>query len=429
MHSTFPNYLLKSGWNALLPARQPHPHLRSAETADVVIVGAGYTGLACARRWQELAPQAHVVIIDAAEIGEGNPGRNSGFLLEIALAEDADPANIERMETCNQLTQQAMASIVRDVQAAGHKENLTRAGTFRAAASDSGLIALRNYQSFLDAADLPYQLLNQEDLRDQLGTEFYQEGLFSPHCYLAQPAAVIRAIEKQIPEGIRRYENTPALKLDRCNGAWLIRTPEGSLKCKHLVLANNAFAKNLGVAASRIASVFTYAALTPVLEESQLENLGSNTNWGLLPCHRLGSTLRRTADGRLLIRSLHGFETETKSQFIRQALKERMLSRFPQLKGIEFEHVWGGAIGFTLNSAPIWGEVEPELFVSIGCNGGGTVKGTLLGKLLAEHALGESVPDIAALFGTAAWMPPNPVRKLGFHISSKFQSWQARQEI
>ncbi|NQV63823.1 MAG: FAD-binding oxidoreductase, partial [SAR86 cluster bacterium] len=104
MKQAFPNYQLKSGWNALLPDRQAQPALQGKQVADVVVIGAGFTGLACARRWQELAPNARVVVIDASEIGEGNPGRNSGFLLEIALAEDANPANMQRMLTCNSLT-------------------------------------------------------------------------------------------------------------------------------------------------------------------------------------------------------------------------------------------------------------------------------------------------------------------------------------
>ena len=56
----------------------------------MVIIGAGFTGIACANRWQALDPNAKIVLIDASEIGEGNPGRNSGFMLEIALAEDAE---------------------------------------------------------------------------------------------------------------------------------------------------------------------------------------------------------------------------------------------------------------------------------------------------------------------------------------------------
>ena len=95
------------------PIAKHSPHCRVSRSADAVVIGAGFTGLACARRWQELAPNARVVVIDASEIGEGNPGRNSGFLLEIALAEDANPANMQRMLTCNSLTQAAMQSIAK----------------------------------------------------------------------------------------------------------------------------------------------------------------------------------------------------------------------------------------------------------------------------------------------------------------------------
>jgi len=110
-------------------------------------------------------------------------------------------------------------------------------------------------------------------------------------------------------------------------------------------------------------------------------------------------------------------------------LQDRFWRRFPSLKGQAFEHVWGGAVGITFNGAPVWGEQQPGLFISGGCNGGGTVKGTLLGKLLAESALGYSVPDVAGLFGSPSWMPPEPLRRIGFHANAALESWQGRQEL
>lgn len=428
MTKSFPDYQLKSGWNALLPAREVHPALRGKHVADVVVIGAGFTGLACARRWQQLSPDARVVVIDASEIGEGNPGRNSGFLLDVSLAEDAKPDNMQRMLECNRLTQEAMQSIVIDVKACGHEVDLQRAGTYRAAASDAGVKSLENYKLFLEGAGLPYRQLNQAHLQAELGTRFYKSGLYSPDCYLAQPAAVIRAIHSQLPDSVAVYENTPALKISKTGSNWLVNTPQGELSCSQLVLANNSYAKNLGIARSRLAGVYTYAGLTPRLDDTLLEALGSNSNWGLLPAHRLGSTLRRTADGRLLVRSLHSYEQESAAQKVRQQLQDRMWRRFPQLKGQDFEHVWGGAVGITHNGAPVWGKQSPGLYVSSGCNGGGTVKGTLLGANLAELAHGNTVPDIASLFGSPSWMPPDPLRSIGFHLTSALESWQGRHE-
>ena len=422
------NYRLASGWNQCLPRRQPHPPLGENLNVDVVIIGAGFTGIACANRWQALDPNAKIVLIDASEIGEGNPGRNSGFLLEIALAEDADPSNLSTMAEANRLTRAAMGTLSDAVSMFGDPSDLHRAGTYRAAASDVGLSSLAKYETFLKAAGLTYRRLSASELKQELGTDFYQAGLYSPDCYLAQPAAVIRALASTLPKTVQVYENTQALSVTPFAGAWRVQTPNGRLTCQKVVLANNAFATQLGFARSRMAAVYTYAGLTGPLSKRKLAELGANPDWGLLPTHRFGSTLRRTHDGRLLIRSLHDYEKEREVSSIERALKLRLQRRFPQLNPIEFESIWGGAVGFTLNGGLVWGELEPSLYASCGCNGGGTVKGTLLGQLLAEHALGYEVPNVLALFGDASWMPPEPFRTVGFHARSLWQGWEGRHE-
>ena len=425
----FPNYKLKSGWNALLPARESSPALKKNISVDLLIIGAGWTGISAAKHWHSLSPEAGIALIDASEIGEGNPGRNSGFLLEIALAEDANPDQIEKMNFGNRLTASTMAEILAEIDASGHKVDITKAGTYRAAASEAGLKSLQNYRAFLEAAGLEHESLDAAALKSRIGSEFYQEGLYSPDCYLAQPAAAIRALASLLPESVQLFENTPALKLEQQPGGWLVQTPNGGVAARKLVLANNAFSKELGIGRSRLVAMHTYAALTPVLEQSVLDHLGSDESWGLLPTHRLGSTLRRTIDGRLMVRSMHSYEEEAHQATIISKLRHRLEKRFPQLPGFNFEHCWGGAVGFTFNGGAVWGEFKPGLYVSAGCNGGGTVKGTLLGKLLVEAAHGMKVPDVPKLFGRASWMPPEPFRKVGYKLATSVQSHQGRHEL
>lgn len=426
---TFPNYKLKSGWNALLPAREASPALGKDISVDVLIIGAGWTGISAAKRWHSLSPEAGIAMLDASEIGEGNPGRNSGFLLEIALAEDANPDQVEKMELCNRLTAATMAEILAEIEDSGHTVDITKTGTYRAAASEAGMKSLQNYRAFLEAAGLKYESLDQSALRSRIGSSFYQEGLYSPDCYLAQPAAAIRALASLLPKSVQLFENTPALKLTQQSGGWQVQTPNAVINAGKLVLANNAFSKELGIARSRLVAMYTYAGLTPVLEKSVLDELGNDSNWGLLPTHRLGSTLRRTKDGRLMVRSMHSYEREAHREKIIGELQHRLEKRFPQLPKVEFEHCWGGAVGFTYNGGAVWGEFKPGLYVSAGCNGGGTVKGTLLGKLLAEDAHGIKVPDVPKLFGSASWMPPDPIRRLGFNIAASLESRQGRHEL
>jgi len=426
---TYPRYLNRCGWNALLPARDAGPALEGDRLADLVVVGAGYTGFGAARRWAELNPSHEIVIIDSSEVGEGSPGRNSGFLLEISLANDADPTQMARMRECNELIGATMRRICDLVEEHRIDCQLERAGTFRAAAGEAGKRALASYELFLDRAGLPWERLDRAGLEQRLGTAFYAEGLYSPHCYLAQPAALIRGLAGALPPSVSLYENTPALGFERSGDRWRVRTPGGTLSCDRLMLANNAFTKKLGVGASQLVAMYTYAGLTAPLPDAILATLGSLDNWGLLPAHRLGSTLRRTRDGRLLIRSHYGYERETDNALIARRLADGLARRFPHLGQVTFEHVWGGATGFTFNGSPIWGEHAPGLYVSSGCNGGGVVKGTLFGELLSDLADGGDVPDMHRLFGQASWMPPEPFREIGFRIISSLERRQGRAEL
>lgn len=427
--SGFPAYERLSGWNRLLPARTPGAALEQDADVDLVVIGGGFTGIAAAARWAELKPDARIAVVEASEIGEGNPGRNSGFLLEISLANDADAAQLERMHACNQLIGMTMNRLRDAVFDSGIDCAIEHAGTYRAAAGRPGRRALRQYQQFLDAAGLPSERLSRSELNARLGTAYYSDGLYSPHCYLVQPAALVRGLAGLLPASVTVFENTPATAVRRIGERWQVRTDQATLSAPTVVVANNAFAKHLGIAGSRLVKMYTYAALTEPLPAAALERLGSSQSWGLLPSHRLGCTLRRTRDGRLLIRSHYGYESEASNDVVGELLMSSLRARFPQLGTLKFASVWGGATGFTLNGSPVWGQLRPGLFVSAGCNGGGVVKGTLFGRLLAEQACGHTVPDVRALFGTASWMPPEPFRRLGFMLTSRWERHRGRAEM
>ena len=144
----YPQYENPNGWNSLLPPREPAPPPNEDRAADVLVVGGGFTGLAAARRWAELRTDADIVVVDSSEIGEGNPGRNSGFLLEITLANDADAAQLARMRQCNQLLSKTMHQI-RDAVFDGVIDcAIERAGTYRAAAGRARSSAKPRSRSF-----------------------------------------------------------------------------------------------------------------------------------------------------------------------------------------------------------------------------------------------------------------------------------------
>jgi len=110
-NQNYTQYINNSGWNNLLPTYNPKETLVDNIESDVLIIGAGFTGIAAAKRWEQISKNDRIVIIDASTAGESNSGRNSGFLLEISLANDADPDDILRMKECNSLISETMRTI------------------------------------------------------------------------------------------------------------------------------------------------------------------------------------------------------------------------------------------------------------------------------------------------------------------------------
>lgn len=415
------------GWNTWLTPRQCSQPARGILDAELVVIGAGYTGLAAAEAWAKARPNDRILVLDAEAVGEGSPGRNSGFMLEVALADDATSGELKRMSRLNALSRQTMASLRHKVERHEIRCQLEHSGTYRAARTPAGAAALANYQTFLKASGLRYEHLERAALDERIGTSYYAEGLYSPDCYLVQPAALIRGLADALPASVQLHEHSPATAVRADGNGWRVSTPGADIRTPHVILANNAFSRALGADASRLTAIYTYAAVTPVLT-TPIRKRVMPQNWGLLPAHRLGCTLRTTHDGRLMIRSRYSYEQEADNAVIKRSLTYSLADRYPELSDIEFEHVWGGTTGLTHNGAPLWGEIKPGLYVSAGCNGGGVVKGTFLGSALAHHALGQTTEPIHQLFGKASWMPPEPIRHLGFCLVSALEKRRAGEE-
>lgn len=434
---TYPRYPDLCGWNALLPTRPATAPLEGTERASVVIVGAGYTGLAAARRWATLRPDDAVVLLDAATVGEGSPGRNSGFMLEIALADDADAQAVARMNAMNALCQDTMGELAALVAERQIPCDLEHRGTYRAAATARGLASLAAYEAFLKAAQLPYERLTGADLTARLGTAYYRGGLYSPDCYLVQPAALIRGLAEALPPTVKLFENSPVLALKKGAGGWMLRTPEGEVRAPTVLLANNGYAARLaggalGRGVGAVTPVFTFAGLTDPLGADARAALGSDPSWGLLPAHRLGTTLRLTEDHRLLVRSFYDDRLPPEGGAFREGLQDALDRRFPALAAqgaTRITHHWGGATGITYNGATFFGGVDDGLYAAAGCNGGGVVKGSLFGRLLVEEALGSLKVDVKGLFGEPPWLPPNPFRHWGFSFLTRRWRREAGAEL
>ena len=110
MHiSVLPKDPRPSGWYAILPEPPPVRRLSGQQKADWVVVGAGFTGVAAARRLAELAPSSRIVLIEAQRAGMGASGRNAGFIIDVPHNADAAGSAMEANQRILRLNRFAIA--------------------------------------------------------------------------------------------------------------------------------------------------------------------------------------------------------------------------------------------------------------------------------------------------------------------------------
>jgi glycine/D-amino acid oxidase-like deaminating enzyme len=429
--ATYPVYHSRSGWNAILPGRAPRNDLPAATAFDTIVIGAGYTGLAAARRLAELEPDSTILVIDAASIAESSAGRNSGFLINLPhntnMGGHGSPLEVAQKQI--RIFDAGTAWLKQLVDAHGIDCGWNPQGKFHAAATPAGIRnlqeTLRQYREW----GIAHTELDADALGAAFGMRYYRYGYHSPHNIFVQPAALIRGLADTLPVNVRLLENEAVVALDG-DGPFRVQTARTTLRAARVIVANNAFAKKLGLLRDRLIAIYTYAAMTPRLSREELNKLGRDEEWGLIPANRLGTTLRRTQDGRLLVRSAYSYEREQPLRQTREVLTDCYRRRYPSMASHAFEHIWGGTTALTRNGAAFFGSIRPGLYASVGCNGVGVLKGSIHGKLLAEMAAGSQSPLLSDLLSLArpTWLPPEPLRRIGVKSAIRYQLKKAGLE-
>lgn len=429
-----PQYAGKCGWNALLPPRVLSLELPAQRHHDCIVVGAGFTGLAAARRFAELAPDASVLVLESSSVGEGSSGRNAGFAVSVPFnarssPEDASAADLTQLE----LYASGLSYLEQLVRAQRIECGWNPTSKIHAAATLDGEVRVRRALDSYRRWGIDVQVLDRKQILDLTGTGYYRYGFLSGRNVLLQPAALVRGLADSLPDNAHIIENITVTRLSQ-GKPHSVSTSHGTFTADKVILANNSFVKEFGFLRDRLVTIYTYAALTPLLSETQCARLGGpaqlSQEWGILPANRMGTTIRRVAGRRVLIRSAYSYEHEMGVSAASKLLQASFKSRFPDLESHDLEFVWGGTTALTSNGASFFGEVAPGVLSFAGCNGSGIVKCSINGAMLAEFALGRTSPALSAIRTRRGpgWMPPEPFREIGARTAITYQAWRAGAE-
>lgn len=428
------------GWYAALPQQPACKRLHGEQRADYAVIGTGFAGLAAARRLGELLPDKRIILVDAQRVGQGASGRNSGFVIDLPhkfALEHPDPAHKQRLLSLNRA---AIAQLQGLIERHGIDCQWSHAGKYQGAVGQRGLAYLQHFEQLLKNLGEPFRLVERDELAQVLGNAYYSRAIFTPGCYLMQPAALVTGLAHSLPENVELLEESPITGLQRDgHGGWLLQGSQGTIRTEQLLLGTSIFTQEFGYLRNRLLPVMTFASWTRPLSDAELAAYGGQLDWGLTPADHAGTTVRMTQDRRLIIRNTYkhvpkyGKSTsDGMRESVRADHRKAFLARFPQLADVPFSHTWGGVYAISRNFTNFFGELEPGVFASACDNGVGAAWGTISGTLLAEMAVGSDsaqLRDIQAVTGMPSLNPPEPFLGLGVRSRIRLAAWNSRSEL
>jgi glycine/D-amino acid oxidase-like deaminating enzyme len=389
-------------------------------TADVCVIGGGYTGLWTALALRAREPSARIVLVEADRCGAGPSGRNGGFVhgYWASLAETRVVLGDEGAVALAR----AAERIIPAVHALGVDVWLREGGMLMvstAPAQDAAVDAAVTTAAALGAAEQAVPLDAAEVAR-RVRSPVFRRGVFFPECATVQPARLVRALRAAATaRGVELYERTPALRLEGTEA----RTPRGRVRAQSVVVAVNAAATGWRPVARHVTNFGSYVVLTEPVPEL-LERIGWTGGEAVVDGRMFLHYFRTTADGRVLMGSGSGpigFGGRLDSRFTGDlpsaARAERGLRRLlPDVAGARIERAWGGPIDVSADHLPFFGSVPGvSVHYGLGYSGHGVGPSWLGGQILASLAVGRDDEWTALPLAArrVPKLPPEPLKRLG----------------
>jgi len=418
------------GWAELLPGATQRASLEGKRRVAWSVIGAGLTGLACARRLAVLHPDQEVLLLDARRLGQGASGRNSGFVVATSQFNGGfETSQLDNYRRVNRINQFGLDLLDAQVCEHGIDCQWRRDGFIHTAVDTMALREYDFFRRYLEALEVDHELLDGGELHDMLGSQLYRAGIRILDGALVQPAALVRGLADSLPANVSLHEQTAVLSIE--DGKPLtLRLAGAEVRTDKVVVATNYEAPVLGLLGGYVIGSTLAGSFTRVLTSDERASLGSLEEWGAISLHSGGATVRLTRDGRLKIRNTaeyHGSRLLNDSELARRQAMHRagFDKRFPQLAQVPFEYAWSGVEGITRNGTNFFGQQRDNVFFAGAYNGSGVSRGTAFGTAIADYASGLSTSTVSDCLASApgSWIPPRPLLDIGafFKVRSRFK--------
>lgn len=406
---------------------QSCPPLAGATTADVCIVGGGYTGLWTAIEIKQQAPETDVVLLEAQGCGFGASGRNAGWMT--SWFDELDGV-VERWgeESGLWLADETSATIERIgafVEEHGIDCHYRQSGSLWVASAPPQIEVIR------EAADAARRLgrghliedVDAAEIERRTASPRHLEGIFITDGATVQPALLARGLRRVALElGVRIHEGSAMVKLERTSPAKVI-TPAGVVEAGQVVIASNAWAAQLRELRRSIFVVGSQMLMTEPV--AGIEELPWSNGELFGDARMFVHAVHVTPEGRILFGRGGGaagaFNRVTPKHFYdpagAAAVERDFRAWFPQYADVRITHAWGGAVDRAPGHLPFVGALgdHENVHYGLGYSGNGVGPSGMVGRILGRRALGieDEYTRSAIVSGPPGYLPPEPLRFAG----------------
>lgn len=404
------------------------PALQGVVSADVCIVGGGFTGLWTALQLKRADPHLDVVLIEADICGAGASGRNGGCVLTwetrfLTLLRLFGESEALRLVRASRRAVEQIAAFCRE-----HRidAQMRVDGTLYTATSAAQLGSSEAVMAALDARGMgSFSRLEVDEVRRRAGSDRHLAGDFSPAAATVQPALLVRGLRRVALEmGVRIYEKTAFETLFYEPGP-VINTTYGAVRAKRVVLAINAWmARTFPQFERSIALVSSDMVITERAPDL-LERAGFTSGLSVLDSRTFVYYYRTTPDGRLMLgkggntfayggRVLPVFDEPSP---YRAALARDLSSFFPEFASVPIAASWNGPSDRSATGLPFFGRLNGrhDVFYGFGYSGNGVGPSYMGGQILSSLVLDldNAWTRSPLVSGPRGAFPPEPIRYVG----------------
>jgi glycine/D-amino acid oxidase-like deaminating enzyme len=342
--------------------RTSYDALSGSVTADLLVVGAGYTGLWTALHAAQRNPDQKIVVVDAGRVGWAASGRNGGFVdasLTHGLANGKArwPNEIETLEAMGRENLDGMQD---DIVALGLDVEWQRTGMLAVATEPHQVTWLQEA-----ADDGEGRFVTQDEVRAEVASPTYLAGLVSPDTLaIVHPGKLALELARACVEaGVAIFENTNVTSIDSSGPAVRFAAGRGTVTADRAVLATNVFPSLIVRNRLQTVPVYDYVLATEPLSDAQLDRIGWANRQGIGDSANQFHYYRLSADNRIVwggYDAVYKFGRKVKPAYEDRPASYRRLAAhffitFPQLDDVRFSHRWAGAIDTNTRFCAHWG--------------------------------------------------------------------------